>query len=95
MVEQYLPHDRTVFKQADHHVGLGHRICGRVVHRDALTGERLGLGACAVPGVHLMARGAQTARHGQAHHANAENSDAKGCVCHGLTLVGMVGVVGG
>ncbi|MNV23252.1 hypothetical protein D3C71_1142600 [compost metagenome] len=89
-IKQHLSHHRAVLQQADHDIGRCHGIGGGVMDRNAIAGKRLGFGAGAVPCMHLVASGAQTARHGQAHHANAENGDAKRGMGHGVTLIGLV-----
>ena len=78
LLEQHLADDGTVFQQADHHVGLLYGLCGGVVHLNALLAQRVGFGACPVPGVHGVSGLGQAACRGQSHHAGAENGDAKG-----------------
>ena len=73
--EQHIAHDGAVFQQAHSHVYAAHGISGVVVNGDAVSSQRFGLGAGAIPGVNFVARLGQTASHGQAHHAGTQHGD--------------------
>ncbi|ESR25135.1 hypothetical protein N177_2009 [Lutibaculum baratangense AMV1] len=79
LLEEHLAHDGTVLEHGDDDCRAAHRLGRRVGDACAFRGQRLGLGAGAVPHRHLVPGGEQPARHRRPHQADAQNGHATSC----------------